>query len=272
MEPRQSWTLLGNYPLRHYSFENGLNAYLLHNPISPVAAFLTHYTVGSASEEDSERGLAHFFEHMMFRETDSLGDGDFDRIIAQSGGVGLNAFTSYDTTAFHVSLPSKNLERVIGLESDRMANLKLSEALIEIERGAVLGEMNMYKDMPSEQMWETLTAEAFSPHPYRHPVIGYEEQVRNFAQRDFERFYRAHYAPNRAVVVVYGSTAPITPPTARWWWWRGISTRPGWWSNWPRPMATSPPAPRGQNRARRRPPGANRGGWKSFMPGFPPKT
>lgn len=204
MEPRQSWTLLGNYPLRHYSFENGLNAYLLHNPISPVAAFLTHYTVGSASEEDSERGLAHFFEHMMFRETDSLGDGDFDRIIAQSGGVGLNAFTSYDTTAFHVSLPSKNLERVIGLESDRMANLKLSEALIEIERGAVLGEMNMYKDMPSEQMWETLTAEAFSPHPYRHPVIGYEEQVRNFAQRDFERFYRAHYAPNRAVVVVAG--------------------------------------------------------------------
>ena len=182
MEPKQSWTLLGNYPMRHYAFENGLNAYLIHNPISPVAAFLTHYTVGSASEEDSERGLAHFFEHMMFRETDTLGDGDFDRTIAQSGGVGLNAFTSYDTTAFHVSLPTANLERVIGLESDRMANLKLSDELIEIERGAVLGEMNMYKDMPSEQMWETLTEEAFSPHPYRHPVIGYETQVRNFAQ------------------------------------------------------------------------------------------
>ena len=140
MEPKQSWTLLGNYPMRHYAFENGLNAYLIHNPISPVAAFLTHYTVGSASEEDSERGLAHFFEHMMFRETDTLGDGDFDRIIAQSGGVGLNAFTSYDTTAFHVSLPTANLERVIGLESDRMANLKLSDELIEILDDKAPGE------------------------------------------------------------------------------------------------------------------------------------
>jgi zinc protease len=196
--------LLGVFPFRHFRLGNGLDVLLVKNDISPVAAFLTHYKVGSAQEGDKERGLAHFFEHMMFRETTSLGDGDFDRIIAESGGVGLNAFTSYDTTAYHVNVPSGMLERVIELESDRMVNLVLSKELLDRERGAVLGEMQMYKDMPSEQLWNRVMAEAFPQHPYRHPVIGYAEQVEAFQVPDFERFYRAHYAPNRALVVVAG--------------------------------------------------------------------
>lgn len=204
MELLQSHTFLEAYPLRHYRLANGLDVLLLHNPISPVVAYLTHYTVGSASEGDAERGLAHFFEHMMFRETDRLADGDFDRIVAEAGGVGLNAFTSYDTTAYHVNVPAAQLARVVELEADRMAHLHLSSELIEVERGAVLGEMNMYRDMPSEQMWNTLMAEAFPAHPYRHPIIGYTEQVQGFADEDFRRFYQRHYAPNRAVVVVAG--------------------------------------------------------------------
>ncbi len=190
--------------MHRYRFGNGFEALLVHNPISPVCAYLTHYTVGSASEGEGERGLAHFFEHMMFRETDRLRDGDFDRIMAEIGGMGLNAFTSYDTTAYHVNVPTAQLERVIELEADRMVNLRLSPELIEIERGAVLGEMHMYQDMPSEQLWNRLMAEAFPRHPYRHPIIGYTEQVRGFARQDFERFYRAHYAPNRALTVVAG--------------------------------------------------------------------
>ncbi len=204
MQRVDSFEFFNAYPVRHYRMDNGLDVLLVHNPISPVAAYLTHYTVGSALEGDRERGLAHFFEHMMFRETARLKDGDFDRIMAEAGGVGLNAFTSYDTTAYHVNLPAAQLTRVIEVEADRMVNLRLSPELIEAERGAVLGEMNMYKDMPSEQHWNTLMAEAFPHHPYRHPIIGYTEQVQAFRDEDFARFYRAHYAPNRAVIVVAG--------------------------------------------------------------------
>ncbi|MDH5751852.1 MAG: insulinase family protein [Deltaproteobacteria bacterium] len=204
MELLEKHSLMNACPLHHYRMGNGLEVFLLHNPISPVAAYLTHYTVGSASETDRERGLAHFFEHMMFRETESLGDGDFDRIIAESGGVGLNAFTSYDTTAYYVSVPSSQLGRVIGLEADRMANLRLSTDLIDKERGAVLGELHMVKDLPSDQLWESMMKAAFASHPYRHPIIGYEEGLRGFSGADFESFYRTHYAPNRAVVVVAG--------------------------------------------------------------------
>ncbi|HKI98843.1 MAG TPA: pitrilysin family protein [bacterium] len=204
MEQVDSFTYMNAFPVQHYRMDNGLAVLLVHNPISPVAAYLTHYTVGSALEGDRERGLAHFFEHMMFRETAKLKDGDFDRVMAEVGGVGLNAFTSYDTTAYHVNVPSEQLTRVIEVEADRMVNLRLSPELIEIERGAVLGEMNMYKDMPSDQLWNTLMAVAFPAHPYRHPIIGYTEQVSAFRDEDFARFYHTHYAPNRAVVVVAG--------------------------------------------------------------------
>jgi zinc protease len=198
------FTYMNAFPVQHYRMGNGLTVLLVLNPISPVAAYLTQFTVGSALERDGERGLAHFFEHMMFRETARLKDGDFDRVVAEAGGVGLNAFTSYDMTAYHVNVPAAQLERIIELESDRMVNLRLSPELIELERGAVLGEMNMYKDMPSEQLWNTLMAQAFPSHPYRHPIIGYTEQVQGFRDEDFARFYHAHYAPNRAVLVVAG--------------------------------------------------------------------
>ncbi|MBI3994164.1 MAG: insulinase family protein [Candidatus Lambdaproteobacteria bacterium] len=204
MEFVQELSILDTYPLRHFRWPNGFQAMLVRNPVAPVLAYLTHYTVGSATETPQQRGLAHFFEHMMFRETATLRDGDFDRIVAEMGGVGLNAFTSYDTTAYHVNVPSPALEAVMRLEADRMVNLRLSPELIERERGAVLGEMHMYEDMPSEQHWNAIMAHAFPAHPYRHPIIGYSEQVAAFADADFRAFYRHHYAPNRALVVIAG--------------------------------------------------------------------
>lgn len=200
----QEYTAFGAFPVRHYGWENGLRAILIHNPLAPVAAYVTHFTVGSASEGERQRGLAHFFEHMMFRETERLRDGDIDRIIGEAGGVGLNASTSYDTTNYYVNVPTEQLERLIALEADRMVNLKLSADLIEKERGAVLGEMRMYQDMPSDQFWNAFMATAFESHPYRHPIIGYLEQVEGFSTEDFARFYRHHYAPNRAVIAVAG--------------------------------------------------------------------
>ncbi len=204
MEAAQSFTYFGRFPVNLYRWPNGLEALLIHNPIAPVAAFLTHYTVGSASESDTERGLAHFFEHMMFRETAKLRDGDFDRIMAEAGGVGLNASTSYDTTQYYVNVPAASLARVIEVESDRMVNLRLSPDLVEKERGAVLGEMRMYNDMPSDQLYNALMAATFQRHPYRHPIIGYAKQVAAFGTEDFARFYHAHYAPNRALIVIAG--------------------------------------------------------------------
>jgi len=200
----ERFTYFGRFPVGSYRWDNGLHALLIRNPIAPVATFLTFYTVGSASERDDERGLAHFFEHMMFRETAKLRDGDFDRIMAEAGGVGLNASTSYDATQYYVNVPAESLPRVIEVEADRMVNLRLSKDLVEKERGAVLGELRMYNDMPSEQLHNAFMAAAFEKHPYRHPIIGYAAGIAAFGTEDFARFYRAHYAPNRAVIAIAG--------------------------------------------------------------------
>ncbi|HUJ75475.1 MAG TPA: pitrilysin family protein [bacterium] len=204
MQRIQEFKYFDVFPVVQVRWDNGFEAFLVHNPTSPVVAYLTQYTVGSAQEQERQRGLAHFFEHMMFRETASLKDGDMDRIFAEAGGVGLNASTSYDCTQYYVNVPTAHLERVIALEADRMMNLRLSPDLIEKERGAVLGEMGMYKDMPSDQLSNALMAAAFARHPYRHPIIGYTEQVQGFQLQDFAGFYRQHYAPNRALVTVAG--------------------------------------------------------------------
>jgi len=200
----EQFTYFGRFSVRNYRWPNGLQALLIHNPVAPVVAYLTQYTVGSASESDTERGLAHFFEHMMFRETAKLRDGDFDRIMAEAGGVGLNASTSYDSTQYYINVPVASLPQIIEVEADRMVNLRLSPDLVEKERGAVLGEMRMYNDMPSDQLYNALMAAAFQKHPYRHPIIGYADQVAAFGTEDFARFYHAHYAPNRAVISIAG--------------------------------------------------------------------
>ena len=139
---------MGAMPFTVYRLANGMVVALLQNHISSVASYLLHYRVGSASEKDGKRGLAHFFEHMMFRETNTLADGDFDRIVSELGGVGLNAFTSYDTTAYHVSVATPQLEKILHLEAERMAHLQLSDEQIEAERGAVLGKFSCTKTCP----------------------------------------------------------------------------------------------------------------------------
>lgn len=205
---------LETFPLWRHLLQNGMELLLLPQEESRVVSCLLHYRVGSAAEQEHERGLAHFFEHMMFRETKHLADGEYDRIIAECGGVGLNAFTSYDTTAYHVRVPQAELQRVLQLEAERMAWLRLSKEKIEAERGAILGELRMYHDMPSEQLWNRVMAEAFSTHPYHHPVIGYEEQIQRFSVEDLQAFYARHYAPAQAVLVLAGK---IDPPQAMEW-------------------------------------------------------
>ncbi len=195
---------MGVMPFSVYCLPNGMSILLLQNEISPVVSSLLYYKVGSAYENDSQRGLAHFLEHMMFRETTSHTDSSFDRSVSRMGGVGLNAFTSCDATVYLVELPTNKLQNLLELEADRMANLKLDESQIDTERGAVLGEIDMYNDMPVTQIYDRMMEEAFYPHVYRHPVIGYCEQVRNFKQDDFKRFYRRFYSPNNAFLVIAG--------------------------------------------------------------------
>ena len=206
-------TLPNGLPMHSGKLPNGLQIYIVENHNAPVFTFQTWFRVGSKDEKTDPKlnatGLAHFFEHMMFRGTKNTPDGEFDRILTRNGVSNENATTWLDRTNYFESMPSKHLELVMQLESDRMANIVIDQKLLDTERGAVLGEYAMGKDDPGNVASELLFETAYTLHPYRYSVIGTEQEIKRFSKEEAEYFYRTYYAPNNATILIVGDVDPV---------------------------------------------------------------
>ncbi len=202
------YKFLGNTKLDRFDFENGLRLFVSENKLAPVFSYQTWFDIGSRDEEEGKSGLAHLFEHMMFKGTRSRPQGVFDRAMESAGARDLNAFTSTDYTAFVASLPIKELELVAELESDRMTGLALTKEQFESELEVVQNERKqVMENNPEGQMYEELQKLAYTKHAYGRPVIGFGEDLDRMSKADCEAFYRTYYAPDRAVICVSGALA-----------------------------------------------------------------
>ena len=152
----QDISLLGNLAINQYQLENGLLVAIVVDTTTPIFTYQTWFNVGSADEPAGRQGLAHLFEHMMFRKTATRGMGEFERIVNNSGGTGINAYTSRDQTVYFFTFPNDKVELAADLESDRMANLVVDDEMFETEKGAVLTEKNRGLDDPNRLLWETV--------------------------------------------------------------------------------------------------------------------
>lgn len=191
-------------PVEKYKLENGLVVLLLEDHSAPFFTYHQWFRVGSRDEKVGRTGLAHFFEHLMFKGTPQFPKGDFDRVLRANGGIN-NAFTTHDYTGYFESLPSGKLELAIKFESDRMRNLMFDLNEINSEREVVKEERRMRVEndvggLIEEKMWSTL----YKIHSYHWPVIGYMNDLNAASIDDMKEFYRVHYAPNNAVLVVVG--------------------------------------------------------------------
>ena len=146
----------------------------------------------------------------MFRGTPRHPDGQFDEILTRNGVQDENATTWLDRTNYYQSLPTSKLELVLQLESDRMANLKIEQGLLETEKSAVLGEYRMGLDDPTMMAYEHLYATAFEIHPYRYTTIGTEAEISGFSVETANYFYRKYYSPNNATLILSGDVDPET--------------------------------------------------------------
>jgi len=194
---------------------NGLKIVVIPDHRAPVVSHVIWYKVGAADEPRGKSGIAHFLEHLMFKGTAEVPEGQFSYIVARNGGTE-NAFTSYDFTAYHESVARDRLELVMRLEADRMTNLIMSEQDVEAERQVILEERRMRVDNdPAAVLGEQVRATQFYVHPYGWPVIGWEHEIEALTYQDIVDFYRRHYAPNNAVLVVAGDiTAEELRPLA----------------------------------------------------------
>jgi zinc protease len=166
------------------------------------------YRAGSMDESYGSTGVAHVLEHMMFKGTESVPAGEFSKRIAAAGGRE-NAFTSRDHTAYFQTLQKDRLELALQLEADRMANLVLAPEEFAKEINVVMEERRMRtEDNPQALLYEKLMATAYQTHPYRHPVIGWMDDLQQMTVADARRWYETWYAPNNATLVVVGDVDP----------------------------------------------------------------
>ncbi len=187
-----------------FMLKNGMQVVVIQNHRVPVVSHMVWYRVGAADEGPGETGVAHFLEHLMFKGTPSYPDGEFSTIVARNGGQE-NAFTSYDYTGYYQTVARDRLELVMAMESDRMSNLVLSDEDISTERLVVLEERRSRTDNnPSAILNEQVNAALFLNYPYRDPVIGWENEIRELNRDAILGFYQRWYAPNNAILVVAG--------------------------------------------------------------------
>lgn len=193
-----------------FTLENGLTVVVLTNDRLPVVSQMVWYRVGAADDPPGKSGLAHFLEHLMFRGTGDIEPGEFSRIIARNGGRD-NAFTSQDATGYYQTVAADRLELVMSLEADRMANLALDEKEVLPERQVIIEERRTRTDNnPAALLREQVNAALFLHHPYRIPTIGWRHEMEGLSREDALDFYKRHYAPNNAILIISGDATVET--------------------------------------------------------------
>ena len=187
-----------------YQLSNGLKLIVREDHRAPTVAHMVWYRAGSMDEVNGKTGVAHVLEHMMFKGTHKVKAGEFSRLVAAVGGRE-NAFTSRDYTAYFQQVEKSKLEDVIKLEADRMSNLNFDDAEFLKEIQVVMEERRLRtEDNPSSLLNESLMATAYMSSPYRHPVVGWMNDLQNMKASDARDWYRSWYAPNNATVVIAG--------------------------------------------------------------------
>lgn len=183
---------------------NGLEVVIAADPRAPVAAVHTWVKVGSADERAGLTGLAHLFEHLMFKGTQRHPPGSFDRLLEQHG-ASANAATWLDWTMYHQVVPPAQLAQVLDLEADRLTNLALTPPALRAELEVVRNErLEVVDNSPDGQMDEAVWRAVFGDGPYGHPTLGFASDLAKITLSDAREFYKARYAPGNAAVIVVG--------------------------------------------------------------------
>jgi zinc protease len=189
---------------QEFRLANGLRIIVQEDKRAPTVAHMIWYRIGSMDELSGTTGVAHVLEHMMFKGTKKLKPGDFSAKVAALGGRD-NAFTSKDYTAYFQQIEKSRLEDVMALEADRMQNLTMDKAEFAKEINVVMEERRLRTDDQAiSKVFEALNATAFVAHPYRNPIVGWMDDLKNMTAADALAWYERWYAPNNATMVVTG--------------------------------------------------------------------
>ena len=186
------------------TLKNKLTLIIHTDKSTPMACVNILYNVGARDEDENKTGFAHLFEHLMFGG--SINIPNYDEPLQLVGGEN-NAFTTNDITNYYCTVPAENLETAFWLESDRMLSLAFTDKSLEVQRSVVIEEIKQrYLNQPYGDVWLLLRPLAYKVHPYKWSTIGKEiSHIENAVMADVKAFFKEHYCPANAILVVAGN-------------------------------------------------------------------
>jgi zinc protease len=207
--------------------DNGLT--ILVRPVHNIPRVETHlwYNVGSKDENTNERGMAHLVEHMLFKGTKNLSESDINLICQKLVGEA-NAFTSQDYTCYTFRLPQHTWHMALELLAECMQHATFAPQMLASELKAVIEELHLYNENYQGSLVERVTTAAFPDHPYRHPIIGSIFDLCSLNRDVLYAFYRKHYHPANAVLVITGNVDPSEAFAAAQHWFGYIKSPQGY--------------------------------------------
>lgn len=195
----------------HKTLDNGMQIVVI--PLANESGVITsdiYYKVGSQNEVLGKTGMAHMLEHLSFKSTKNLSEGEFDTIVKKGGGVN-NASTGFDKTHYYIKTSTKNLPKTLELFSELMHNLLLKDDEFQKERDVVAEERRLRTDnSPMGYLYFRLFNTHFVYHPYHWLPIGFMEDILSWKIEDIRAFYESYYQPKNAILVVSGDIEPET--------------------------------------------------------------
>jgi zinc protease len=198
---------LPEVPFEKYALANGLEVVMHEDRSDPVVSVAVQYHVGAGRETPGHTGFAHLFEHMMFQESQHIGQDEFFSKIQEAGGT-LNGGTGRDGTVYYEVVPKNALELALWLEADRMGYLlsKVTPEAFANQQSVVLNEKKQRMDNRPYGFAHYVTGKTLYPsnHPCHWPVIGEAGDIIAATVADAHAFHKKWYGPNNATLVVAG--------------------------------------------------------------------
>ncbi len=183
--------------------DNGATAIVKERDDTEAVAVQVWFAIGSIYENDKERGISHFLEHMLFNGTKYTKPGEIEQEVEKKGGS-INAATSYDFTYYHIEIAAPFWETALQYLYWMTTVPTLSDEMVEKEKPIVLEELNRHLDNPKSVLWDTYNKLAYKVSNYKHPVIGYRETIENFTGELVRNYFNTHYVPSVMNIVVVG--------------------------------------------------------------------
>jgi zinc protease len=189
--------------VREEFLDNGLRVLIQEVHTAPLASVWCWYRVGSKDESAGLTGISHWVEHMNFKGTTNIPREKVKGIIEQYGGY-WNGYTWIDQTTYTETATRDALDHMLFIEAERMARCLYEPADVASERTVIISELQGGENDPEQLLDQEVTAAAFHAHPYRHPTIGWLGDLQAMTRDDLYRYYRTHYVPNNATLVIVG--------------------------------------------------------------------